>query len=104
VQPVAVRSDRLVEGVRSRGDANLRDCSSLGIENANRQSSGVQIDATIQSVLLSAEAHHDLLGPGGGEPARVVGVVHPPLKMPRWDKVRLDPDTHWDRSGHPTRP
>jgi hypothetical protein len=57
------------------------------VDDTNRQQSGVQVDAAVESMLLGVETHrHGLRGVGGPEPASwLEGASF--LKIPRWDKA-----------------
>jgi hypothetical protein len=60
-KPVAERGDGLEEGVGAGGDGLLKDDGAGGVEDAQGQRSGVQIDAARESVQLVVESHHGFL-------------------------------------------
>jgi hypothetical protein len=59
-QPVAERIDGLKEGVGVGGEGQLEGGVAGGIEDAQGQGPGVQIDAAIESVALVVEPHRGL--------------------------------------------
>ena len=59
-ESVAEGGDGLEKGVGAGGDSLLPDDGSFGVEDAEGQGSGVEIDAAIESVLLVVESHHGL--------------------------------------------
>jgi hypothetical protein len=59
-ESVTKGSDGLEEGIGIGSDGLLPDDGSLVIENAEGQGSGVEIDPTVESVLLVVESHRGL--------------------------------------------
>ncbi len=65
-QPVAVGCDRLQESALLGRHFLVQDDQASLVEDAQVHGPGVQIDATVESVLLVVESHHGLLGYGWG--------------------------------------
>jgi hypothetical protein len=63
-EPVAEGRDGLEEGGRGGGDGVVEDGVAGGVEDADGEGPGVQVDAAIESVLLVVESHHGLRGRG----------------------------------------
>src|SRR5262245_29999685 len=102
-QAVAKRGQRVEHCRRGRGHRGLADEGAGAVEDAQREGPGVQVNATVESVRLVVKAHHGLRwgGPACRAPI-VVDAAQPRLKIPRRDKVRLDPATCWDEPpAHP---
>jgi hypothetical protein len=62
-----------------------------GIEHAQGQVPGVQIDAAVKSVLTGIESHHGLRGLGRPEPASWLPALHTPA-----ERSTLGRGSHWD--------
>jgi hypothetical protein len=54
---VAERSEGFEDGVRRSRDGETSDDLALGVEDAEGERSGVEIDAAVESVLSGVEAH-----------------------------------------------
>jgi hypothetical protein len=59
-ESVPERDDGAEEGVGAGGDGLLEDESASGVEGAQGQGSGMEIDAAVESVLLVVESHQGL--------------------------------------------
>src|SRR5262249_17046276 len=56
--------DGLEEGVGRGGDGVVEDGGAVGVEDAEGEGPGVEVDAAVESVLLVVEPHHGLRGMG----------------------------------------
>jgi hypothetical protein len=63
-QSLAERADSAEEGLGAGGEGLLEDDVASGVEDAQGECPGVQIDATIESVGLIVESHHGLRSRG----------------------------------------
>src|SRR5262249_53579961 len=97
-QAVAVGGDGLEEVVRPGGDLTVEGDVAVGIEDAQSQGPGMEIDAAVESVLGGVEAHGEAsaVWVRRPEPASWLAGASCP-KIPRGDKVRLDPLNPCDR-------
>ena len=65
-EPIAIRRDSIDKGAGLGRILTVKKRLASLVEDAEIHCSGVQIDAAVESVLLSIETHHGLLAMGEG--------------------------------------